>query len=216
MCFGTVPARIPKVLNLRSVTFALEPETRAQRRLPPAHPPRPIQSHPARVRMPSSNRLSNSRPAIATSKVAWTWMALTGRRPAEIFFSAKFSLPKKKLPFPPSSSTANSKPARIPAWLRALPHLRPGRPKDCPGPRHSPESQKLSFPRGRQHHHWPATPKYVSTAFGSLDLPWKPGHLRSAYGAICCHMFKPKNITDDIFLAQILGPNSWGRTHLFR
>jgi hypothetical protein len=29
-------------------------------------------------------------------------------------------------------------------------------------------------------------------------------------------MFKPKNITDDIFLAQILGPNSWGRTHLFR
>jgi Telomere resolvase len=38
-----------------------------------------------------------------------------------------------------------------------------------------------------------------------MDLPWKPGHLRSAYGAICCHMFKPKNQTDDIFLAQILG-----------
>jgi hypothetical protein len=33
----------------------------------------------------------------------------------------------------------------------------------------------------------------------------KPGHLRSAYGAVCCHKFKPKNITDDIFLAQILG-----------
>jgi Telomere resolvase len=29
--------------------------------------------------------------------------------------------------------------------------------------------------------------------------------LRSAYGAICCHKFKPKNMTDDIFLAQILG-----------
>jgi hypothetical protein len=42
-------------------------------------------------------------------------------------------------------------------------------------------------------------------AFGSLDLPWKPGHLRSAYGALCCHKFKPQNITDDIFLAQILG-----------
>jgi hypothetical protein len=27
-------------------------------------------------------------------------MALTGRRPAEIFFSASFSLPKKKFPFP--------------------------------------------------------------------------------------------------------------------
>jgi Telomere resolvase len=51
----------------------------------------------------------------------------------------------------------------------------------------------------------PQLPKYVSAAFGSLDTPWKPGHLRSAYGAICCHMFKPKNRTDDIFLAQILG-----------
>src|SRR6266436_7100812 len=27
-------------------------------------------------------------------------MALTGHRPAEIFFSASFSLPKKKLPYP--------------------------------------------------------------------------------------------------------------------
>jgi len=27
-------------------------------------------------------------------------MALTGRRPAEIFFSASFTLPEKKLPFP--------------------------------------------------------------------------------------------------------------------
>jgi hypothetical protein len=51
----------------------------------------------------------------------------------------------------------------------------------------------------------PQLPKYVSAAFGSLDLPWKPGHLRSAYGAVCCHKFKPKNQTDDIFLAQILG-----------
>jgi Telomere resolvase len=52
----------------------------------------------------------------------------------------------------------------------------------------------------------PQLPKYVSAAFGSLDRPWwKPGYLRSAYGAICCHKFKPKNQTDDIFLAQILG-----------
>jgi hypothetical protein len=58
----------------------------------------------------------------------------------------------------------------------------------------------------------PQLPKYVSAAFGSLELPWKPGHLRSAYGAICCHKFKPKNITDDIFLAQILGHNSSGQT----
>jgi Telomere resolvase ResT/TelK catalytic domain len=51
----------------------------------------------------------------------------------------------------------------------------------------------------------PQLPKYVSAAFGSLDKPWKPGHLRSAYAAICCHRFKPQNQTDDIFLAQILG-----------
>jgi hypothetical protein len=51
----------------------------------------------------------------------------------------------------------------------------------------------------------PQLPKYVSAAFGSLDRPWwKPGYLRSAYGAVCCHKFKPKNQTDDI-LAQILG-----------
>ena len=42
-------------------------------------------------------------------------MALTGRRPAEIFFSASFSLPRKNSPIPPSSSTANSKPGRLPA-----------------------------------------------------------------------------------------------------
>src|SRR5271166_165091 len=49
----------------------------------------------------------------------------------------------------------------------------------------------------------PKTPSII--AFGQGDLSWKPGHLRSAYGAICCHKFKPKNMTDDIFLAQILG-----------
>jgi hypothetical protein len=52
----------------------------------------------------------------------------------------------------------------------------------------------------------PQLPKYVSAAFGSLALPWKPGHLRSAYVAICCHRFKPKNMTEDIFIAEILGP----------
>ena len=51
----------------------------------------------------------------------------------------------------------------------------------------------------------PQLPKYVSSAFGSLERAWKPGCLRSAYGAVCCHRFKPENITDDIFLAQILG-----------
>jgi hypothetical protein len=34
-------------------------------------------------------------------------------------------------------------------------------------------------------------------------LETKP--LRSVYAAICCHRFKPKNITEDIFIAKILG-----------
>jgi telomere resolvase len=59
----------------------------------------------------------------------------------------------------------------------------------------------------------PQLPKYVSAAFGSMDKPWKPGHLRSAYAAICCHRFKPQNQTDDIFLAQILGHKLLGLTH---
>ena len=47
----------------------------------------------------------------------------------------------------------------------------------------------------------PQLPNYVSAAFGSLDQPWKPCCLRSAYGGICCHRFKPRNMTDDMFLA---------------
>jgi hypothetical protein len=31
------------------------------------------------------------------------------------------------------------------------------------------------------------------------------GTIRHAYAAICCHRFKPKNMTDDIFIADILG-----------
>jgi hypothetical protein len=61
----------------------------------------------------------------------------------------------------------------------------------------------------------PQFPKYISHAFGSLDKPWKPGYLRSAYGAICCHLFKPPNQTDDIFSSdpqilghKLIGPNA--------
>jgi hypothetical protein len=47
-------------------------------------------------------------------------MALTGRRPAEIFFSASFSLPKRNSPSQPSSSVASSKPATLPAPALSL------------------------------------------------------------------------------------------------
>jgi hypothetical protein len=48
------------------------------------------------IRRLSSKRLSNSSPATATSKKAWAWLALTSRRPAEIFFSASFSLHRER------------------------------------------------------------------------------------------------------------------------
>jgi hypothetical protein len=38
----------------------------------------------------------------------------------------------------------------------------------------------------------------------------KLDYLRSAYGAICCHKFKPQDMTDDILLALILGPKLLG------
>ena len=57
-------------------------------------------------------------------------MALTGRRPAEIFFSAKFSLLRKKLPYPAAIFDGQLKTRNAPEYkLRALPHPRPGRPK---------------------------------------------------------------------------------------
>jgi hypothetical protein len=134
-------------------------------------------------------------------------MALTGRRPAEIFFSAKFSLPKKKLPFPAvifdgqlktrQAPGTSFEPYPIPVLaepkliIHALEQLRALKTFTSP--------DAVNTTTG------PQLPKYISHAFGSLDKPWKPGYLRSAYGAICCHLFKPKNQTDDIFLAQILG-----------
>ena len=113
----------------------------------------------------------------------------------------------KNSPIPPSSLTANWKTRQAPGTsFEPYPIPVLGDPKKI--------IQALDILRDLRSFPSPAAvntttgpqlPKYVSAAFGSLDLPWKPGHLRSAYGAICCHKFKPKNQTDDIFLAQILG-----------
>ena len=134
-------------------------------------------------------------------------MALTGRRPAEIFFSASFSLPKEKLPYPVlifdgqlktrHAPGTSFEPYPIPVLadpkkiIQAIDRLRDLKT--------FPSAEAVNTTTS------PQLPKYVTAAFGSLDQPWKPGHLRSAYGTICCHRFKPKNMTDDIFLAQILG-----------
>src|SRR4029077_18633071 len=148
---------------------------------------------------------ANAPPANDGSSVAL--LGLTGRRPAKIFFSAKFSLPKKKLPYPavifdgqlktrhapgtsfePYPIPVQAEPKKI---IRALTQLR--------------DLKSFASPNAVNTATGPQLPKYVSAAFGSLDQPWKPGYLRSAYGAICCHRFKPPNQTEYIVLAQILG-----------
>ena len=134
-------------------------------------------------------------------------MALTGRRPGEIFFSAKFSLPKKKFPFPALIFEGQLKTRNAPG-TSFLPYPIPvlAEPKLIIAELAKLRSLK-PFPSLHAVHVTtsPQLSKYVPASFSSLDLPWKPGHLRSAYAAICCHRFKPKNMTDDIFIADILG-----------
>jgi hypothetical protein len=134
-------------------------------------------------------------------------MALTGRRPAEIFFSASFGLPRQKLPYPALLFDGQLKTRQAPG-ISSEPYLIPA----LADPRKLVQAldrlrslMSFSSIKAVNTTTGPKLPKYVSAAFGSLDLPWKPGHLRNAYGAVCCHKFKPKNQTDDIFLAQILG-----------
>ena len=99
------------------------------------------------------------------------------RRPAEIFFSAKFSLPKKKLPYPAlvfdgqlktrNAPGTSSEPYPIPVLaepkliIRALERLRALKTFSSADAVHTTTSPQL--------------PKYVSAAFGSAEHPWKPG-----------------------------------------
>jgi hypothetical protein len=134
-------------------------------------------------------------------------MAVTGRRPAEIFFSASFEPTRKKLPFPALIFSGQLK-TRFAPGTSSEPYPIPVLA--------APKTVLDAFRRLRAIRTYPdqqrahigtkdALNNEVKTAFGQGNLRWKPGHLRSAYGAICCKLFKPKNMTDDIFLAQILG-----------
>ena len=117
-------------------------------------------------------------------------MARTGRRPA---FSASVSLPPKNLSYPALLFDGQLKTRQAPGTSFEPSHPRSGRPQGKPA---KPDALSLrtlkSFPSPKAVNTstGPQLPKYVSAAFGSLDLPWKPGHLRSAYDAICCHRFK--------------------------
>ncbi len=120
------PRRGPRSLGLASKKDALRPTLQlsrarfrrnphAQCRQQRAHPPRPIQSHSARVQKLSSKPLSNCSPATATSKKAWAlWPSPGAGLPRSSLAPPSASL-EKNSPFPPSSSTANSKPAKLPA-----------------------------------------------------------------------------------------------------
>jgi hypothetical protein len=134
-------------------------------------------------------------------------MALTGRRPAEIFFSASFSLPQKKLPYPALLFDGQLKTRQAPG-TSFEPYLIPvlADPKKLVQALDTLRTIK-SFPSPKAVNTTtgPQLPKYVSAAFGSLDLPWKLGPPALRYAASCCHRFKPQNQTDDIFLSQILG-----------
>jgi len=134
-------------------------------------------------------------------------MAVTGRRPAEIFFSASFAPAPNKLPFPAVifggqlktrfAPGTSFEPYPVPVLavpktvLEAFERLRAIRTYPSQQRAHIATKDALN--------------NEVKVAFGQGNLRWKPGHLRSAYGTICCHLFKPRNMTDDIFLAQILG-----------
>jgi telomere resolvase len=105
-------------------------------------------------------------------------MALTGRRPAEIFFSATFSLPPKKLPYPALLFDGQLKTRQAPGTsFEPYPIPVLGDPKKLVQALETLRSLK-SFPSPKAVNTTtgPQLPKYVSAAFGSLDLPWKPGH----------------------------------------
>jgi hypothetical protein len=88
-------------------------------------------------------------------------MALTRRRPAEIFFSASFSLPRKKLPYPALLFDGQLKTRQAPG-TSLEPYLIPV----LADPRKLVQAldtlrdlKELSFPRSREHHHRPTTPQ---------------------------------------------------------
>jgi hypothetical protein len=136
-------------------------------------------------------------------------MTLTGRRPAEIFFSASFSLHREKLPYPALLFDGQlEKTRQAPGTSSlALHHPRSDRPQEtCPSPQHSPRSQELPFPRSREHHHRPTTPQ---VRFRRLRLPGttlvETRPLAQRLRRPLLPQVQTQNQTDDIFLAQILG-----------
>jgi hypothetical protein len=97
---------------------------------------------------------SSPSPSIGSAIRAVGWPS-PGSRPAEIFFSASFSLPREKLPYPAllfDGQLENL--AKLPAPVSSLTSSLSW-PTPSPGPRPTPILKELYFTQGRQHHHRP-------------------------------------------------------------
>jgi hypothetical protein len=140
--------------------------------------------------------------------LAWAWMALTGRRPAEIFFSAKFTLPRKKLPYPALIFDGQlENPPGSRHQFRALPH-----PPFWPIPRNLSRPSILSgisraslLPR-------PLTPPPARSSPSTCPPPsapstyhGNPATCEAPTAPSVATASNPKTRPTGIFLAKILG-----------
>jgi Telomere resolvase len=144
-------------------------------------------------------------------------MALTGRRPAEIFFSASFSLPPKKLPYPALLFDGQLKTRQAPG-TSFEPYLIPvlADPKKI--------IQALDLDRLRSLKSFPSPdavntttgpqlPKYVSAAFGSLDYPENQATSAAPTAPSVATSSNPKTRPTISSSPKSSDINSSGRTH---
>jgi hypothetical protein len=99
-------------------------------------------------------------------------MARTGRRPAEIFFSASFSLPREKLPYPALLFDGQLKTRQAPgtSFEPYLIHVLADPKKLVQALDTLQTIKSFPSPKAVNTTTGPQLPKYVSAAFGSLDL----------------------------------------------
>jgi hypothetical protein len=124
---------------------------RPQRRLPRAHPPRPIQSHPpgSGGLHPNRSRTPLQRP-LPPKRHGPGWPSPAAGLPRSSL-APPFSLPRENLPYPALLFDGQlENPPSSRHQFRTLPHPRSGRPQEtCPSPRPTPIIKELPFHQGR-------------------------------------------------------------------
>jgi hypothetical protein len=147
-------------------------------------------------------------------------MALTGRRPAEIFFSASFppsaSL-RKNSPIQPSSSTASSKPAKLPVPAPSLTQS-----PSSPTPRNLFRPSTNSGPSKASLPPTPLTPPPAPSSPSTFPPPSAPSHYpgnpatceapTAPSVATALNLRTRPTISSSPKSSDI---NSWGQTHPF-